>query len=164
MEKRPRIELTLSLLDKRIEFACRVFLVIMWGLTIFAILKLPEIIPIHFNFSGQPDSYGNKKTLLFLPALGTIIYWGLTQLNKYPHVFNYMVKITEENAHRQYSNATRGLRFLKLSILIVFSIIIVVVYLAATGTIKGPGSWFLPTILSLLLVPTIVLIIRSLKK
>src|SRR5688500_2998469 len=102
MEKRPRIKLALSRMDKRIEFACMVFLVIMWGLTVFAIMKLPEIIPLHFNFSGQPDYYGDKKTLLFLPALGTIIYWGFSKLNKYPHVFNYMEKITEENAHRHY--------------------------------------------------------------
>jgi uncharacterized membrane protein len=163
MEKRPRIKLTLSLLDKRIEWACKIFLVIIWGLTIFAILKLPAIVPVHFNFRGQPDDYGDKKTLLFLPLLGTIIYWGLSKLNKYPHVFNYMVKITEDNAHRQYTQATRVLRFLKLAILIIFSMIIVIVYLAATGVVKGPGGWFLPAVIALLLVPTIVFIVRSRK-
>jgi uncharacterized membrane protein len=164
MDKRPKIKLTLSLLDKRIEFASRIFLVAMWGLTIFAILKLPEIIPVHFNFSGQPDAYGNKLTLLTLPLLGTIIFWGLSRLNKYPHIFNYWVKITEENAHRQYTSATRVLRFLKLSVLIIFSMIIVQVYLAANGTIGKLGAWFLPAMFLLLLTPQIVLMIRSPKK
>ena len=164
METRPKIKLNLSQLDHRLELAAKIFLVVMWGLTVFTFLKLPATIPVHFSASGQADSYGNKLTLLFLPILAMIIYFGLTQLNKYPHIFNYITKITADNAQRQYGIATRILRFLKLVILIIFSAIILFTYLTTMGIANGLGIWFLPFTFVLLLVPAIISISQSLKK
>ena len=164
METRPKIKLTLSPLDNKLELTSKIFLVVMWSLTLYTFLKLPTTIPIHFNASGQADGYGNKVTLLMLPILATVIYFGLTQLNKYPHIFNYLTKITEDNAQKQYIIATRMLRFLKLAILLIFSLIILLIYLTVTGVINGLGCWFLPLTFALLLIPTIVLISKSLKK
>ena len=129
METRPKIKLTLSPLDNKLELTSKIFLIVMWGLTLYTFLKLPTTIPTHFNASGQADGYGNKVTLIILPILATIIYLGLTQLNKFPHIFNYMTKITEDNAQKQYTIATRMYRFLKLSILVIFSSIILFTYL-----------------------------------
>jgi uncharacterized membrane protein len=106
METRSKIKLTLSSLDSKLESAGKIFLIILWALTLFVFLKLPATIPIHFNASGQADNYGSRMTILISPILATIIYFGLTQLNKYPHIFNYMVKITETNAPVQYKIAT----------------------------------------------------------
>ena len=164
METRPKIKLTLSPLDNKLELTSKIFLVIMWGLTIYTFLKLPTTIPIHFNASGQADNYGNKMTLLILPIISTIIYFGVTQLNKYPHIFNYMTKITEENAPKQYSIATRMLRFLKLAIVVIFSLIILFTYLTTIGVTNGLGFWFLPLTYGLLLIPTIISISQSFKK
>ncbi|MEP6676800.1 MAG: DUF1648 domain-containing protein [Ferruginibacter sp.] len=164
METRPKIKLTLSKLDKNLELTGKIFLVVMWGLTLYTFLKLPTTIPIHFNASGKADSYGNKLTLLILPVLGTVIYVGLTQLNKYPQLFNYMTKINEDNAERQYSIATRMLRFLKLAILVIFSLIILFTYLTTIGLTNGLGSWFLPLTIGLLLIPVIISIRQSFKK
>jgi uncharacterized membrane protein len=164
METRPRIKLTLSPLDNALELAGKIFLVIIWGLTLYTFLKLPATVPIHFNASGEADNYGSKVTLLFLPALSTLLYIGLTQLNKYPHIFNYIVAITEDNARRQYTLATRTLRFIKLAILLVFSLVILFVYLTTIGATKGPGSWFLPLVFSLFLVPVVIAISQSVKK
>ena len=161
METRPRIKLTLSPFDKTLEWAGKVLLLLMWGLTIFALCTLPDIIPIHFNAAGQADNHGNKITLLVLPVLGTILYFGMTELNKYPHIFNYLTQITADNAERQYSMETRMLRFLKSAILLIFSMIILLTYLAATGSVNGLGAWFLPVILGIILLPTIILIIQS---
>ena len=163
METRPKIKLSLSPLDNKLELTSKVFLVVMWGLTLYTFLKLPTTIPTHFNASGQVDDYGNKLTLLILPILATIIYFGLTQLNKYPHIFNYMTKITEDNAQKQYTNATRMLRFLKLAILVIFSLIILFTYLTTNRATNGLGFWFLPLAVGLLLIPTIISIIQSFK-
>ena len=164
METRPKIKLVLTPLDNKLELISKVFLVVMWGLTVYTFLKLPAIIPIHFNASGQVDNHGNKQTLLILPILATIIYFGLTQLNKYPHIFNYMTRITEDNAEKQYTIATRILRFLKLAILLIFSLIILFTYLTTIGVTNGLGFWFLPLTFGLLLIPTILSISQSLKK
>ena len=164
METRPKIKLTLSPLDNKLELTSKIFLVFIWVLTFYTFFKLPTIIPTHFNASGQADDYGNKLTLSILPGLATIIYWGLTQLNKYPHIFNYMTKITEDNAQKQYPIATRMLRFLKLAILIIFSLIILFTYLTAKGVTNGLGFWFLPFAFGLLLIPVIISISQSFKK
>ncbi len=164
MEPRPKLTLTLSPVDKTLELISKLCLATMWGLTIYTYAKLPTTIPIHFNASGQADNYGDKTTLLFLPALATVLYFGLTILNNYPHIFNYMTPITEKNAQKQYSIATRLLRFIKLAILLIFSLVILFVYLTITGVTNGLGGWFLPLTLGLLFVPLIITIIQSLKK
>ena len=164
METRPKIKVILTPLDKTIEFTSNIFLVAIWGLTLYTYIKLPTTIPTHYNASGQADDFGNKMTLLFLPILATILYLGLTQLNKYPYIFNYMTKITEENAQYQYSLATRLLRFLKLAILLIFSLVILFTYLTTIGVTNGLGFWFLPFIYGLILIPTAISISQSFKK
>jgi uncharacterized membrane protein len=164
MESRPKIQLTLTKLDNWLEMLGKIVLVVMWVLTIFIFKKLPDTIPIHFDAYGKANDYGSKLTLLILPILATIIFFGLTWLNKYPHIFNYATKITDANAKAQYSIATRMLRFLKLSILIIFSLIILLVYLTTIGAANGLGIWFLPLTLCLILIPTIVGISASFKK
>ena len=144
MEIRPRLKITLSQLDKRLELGSLILMLAMWGLTIFSFIKLPNTIPIHYNGSGQVDSYGDKMTLFLLPIIATIIYFGLTKLNKYPHIFNYMTTITSENAEKNYGIATRMLRFLKFTIILVFTSIILVTYWTTIGITKGLGTWFLP--------------------
>ncbi|HQW14318.1 MAG TPA: DUF1648 domain-containing protein [Niabella sp.] len=156
--------ITPSRLDNKLELTSKIFLFILWGLTIYAFLKLPKTIPTHFNASGQADDYGNKLTLLILPIIATVIYFGLTKLNKYPHIFNYLTKITEDNAKKQYTIATRMLRFLKLAVLIIFSLIILFTYLTTIGVTNGLGFWFLPFTLVLFLLPTIIGITQSFKK
>ena len=164
MEPRPRIPLTLSPLDKTLEWTGNVLLVVIWGLTVYTFLQLPSTIPIHFNASGEADNFGDKKTILILPVLATLLYVGLTYLNKFPHVFNYMSEITQENAPKQYAITTRMLRFVKLAILLVFSLIILFTYLTTIGVTKGLGSCFLPLVSILFLVPVIIAISKSVKK
>lgn len=164
MESRPKIKLTLSPLDNKLELISKILLGIIWALTVYSLLKLPTTIPVHFNASGQADNFGSKLTLLILPILATVIYLGLTQLNKYPHIFNYMTKITEENAQKQYTIATRILRFLKLSIVVIFSLIILFTYLTAIAVTNGLGSWFWPFTLALLLIPVIISVSQLFKQ
>jgi len=135
----------------------------MWALAIYFYLNLPIIIPIHFNLKGEVDNYGNKYSILFMPLIATVIFFGITFLNKYPHVFNYMKKITSENAIQQYSIATKMLRLLKLSILLIFTIITVSMYLIGTGTIRTLSIWILPVILGLIFIPLAISISKSIK-
>jgi uncharacterized membrane protein len=164
MENRPRIKLSLSKLDKTVETTSKIALIVMWGLTLYGILKLPDTIPTHFNALGKADGYGHRMAFLILPILATIIYFGLTKLNNYPHIFNYLQKITVDNAERQYTIATRLMRFMKFAILLLFSLIILYSYMTAIGVANGLGMWFLPFTEGLLLIPTVIAISKSLKK
>lgn len=131
--------------------------------SIYVFVQSPDTIPTHYNASGTPDDYGNKASLFVLPLVASVLYLGMTALNKYPHIFNYMTPITADNALAQYTAATKMIRILKLVILFIFTLIVLFTHLTTKGTTNGLGSWFLPVALALLLAPLIILIARSLK-
>jgi uncharacterized membrane protein len=163
METNPKIKIEITAFDKKLELLGHTLLILLWSITLYIFFKLPQIIPIHFNLKGEADGYGNKLMLLLLPTLATILHAGLTQLNKYPHIFNYMVKITEDNAVRQYTMATRMIRFVKLAMLIIFLIVVVAVYLSINKVANLLGFWFLPFTFAIILIPTIYYIKQSFK-
>jgi uncharacterized membrane protein len=163
MENRPKINISLSTLDKILESIGKLLIIIIWGLTLYTFLKLPTIIPTHFNASGEPDGHGNKLTILILPILASLLYFGLTKLNQYPQSFNYIGTITVENAERQYTIASRMLRFLKIALLLIFSHIILFTYLTTIGLTNGLGVVFLPFTLGIALIPIIFYIRQSIK-
>lgn len=158
--ERPRIHIPITPAGKWMERTGFFLVLLMWGMAIFSYTQLDQTIPTHFNAAGEPDSYGNKISLFILALLGTVIFIGLTILNKYPHVFNYPVAITEENAERQYARVTGFIRFLKTIIPGVFAIIILLTYLTATGRAGGLGVWFLPGIILIFAFPTVYFIIQ----
>jgi len=164
MFNRPKIKIKLTRFDKVLEICGLILLVIMWGFTIVNYLKSPETVPIHYDSLGNINGYGSKSTLLFLPLIPTIIFWGLTQLNKYPHVFNYMTKITVDNAESQYIGATRMIRILKVSLVLMFTIDTLSAFFRIIGISKGLGVWFFPLSIILLVLPIIFAIIQPFKK
>ncbi len=161
MSTRPKPVIGLSSLDRWLEISGYGMLLLMWAGTIFAYLKLPVTIPIHYNLEGKADGYGNKIFLLLLPAIPTIIFFGITFLSRYPHIFNYMVTITEENALKQYTMAVRLLRFLKLSVVLIFFVDVLFTYIFTNDITKGPGGWDIVFIFFVLLAPTLFYIANS---
>ena len=164
MYTKPIIHQQLTSLDKALEWSGHTLLLVMWCLTIYVYLNMPAIIPTHFNGAGMPDDHGGKISLFSLPVIASILYLGLTLLNGYPHLFNYAVHITEENAAIHYKMATRMLRYIKLAIIIIFSLIVLFTYFTSAGITQGLGGLFLPFVFGLLFIPVIVMIRQSLKR
>ena len=162
MEIRSKVKLILSPLDRKLESGGKILLIAMWALAIYTFWHLPTTIPIHFNAKGLPDGFGRKVSILVLPIIATAIYVGMTMINKHPHNLNYPITITVDNAQKQYTTATRMLRYLKLSIVLIFSFIILFTYLTAIGARSGLG--ILPMTLGLLISLFIYSIIQSVKK
>lgn len=80
------------------------------AITVYILVRypsLPEIVPVHFNFSGEADGFGDRSSLLRLAAImfgmGALITW----LSTKPNVFNYPAEITEANAQRLYREGER---------------------------------------------------------
>ena len=163
MKKKPKIELSLNKLDRTLDLLSNVLVIVMWLLTIFVFIKSPTIIPTHFNASGIPDDYGNKISILILPIIATVIYFGISWLTKNAHILNYSLPITEGNAHHQYILATRNLRITKLIVLFIFTVLLLLTYLTAVGFINTLGVWFLPILIVLMLIPVFIPIIISLR-
>jgi uncharacterized membrane protein len=163
MEERPKIVIELTSFDKALEIIGWILIILIWILTIYKYPALPETVPTHFNISGKVDDNGARRTVLILPIVSTILFAGLTILNKYPNIFNYPVPITEENAERLYRIATRLMRYLKLVLVLTFFGIEFMTIQTALGKSAGLTDWFLPVCLGSVFIPVIYTIFQLLK-
>jgi uncharacterized membrane protein len=161
METRPKIKAEPTTADKWIEFAGWLAFLLLWLITLFHYSKLPETIPVHFNVTGTADGFGGKSTIFMLPVLGTVLFIGITILNRYPHVFNYPVKITPENALKQYTMAQRLLRVLKFSVIVIFTLISWFTARAAIENSERITAWLTPLMMALVFIPMGYYIFKS---
>jgi len=162
-EERPKIKVQLTTTDKLVEILGWLLIGAIWVLTSISYSSLPETIPTHFNATGDADGFGGKASILGLPVIASLLFIGLTALNRSPHIFNYPTAITKDNALRQYTLATRMLRYLKLVLVLVFGSIEFMTIQNATGKAAGLGAWFLPLTLVLIFIPLIYFLVNSFK-
>ncbi|MCB0632170.1 MAG: DUF1648 domain-containing protein [Saprospiraceae bacterium] len=125
---------------------------------------LPERVPVHFDGAGNPNSYGNKTTLLLLPLISLILFFVLTAINKRPDLFNYPVKITEENAERQYTLARNMVSGLNAALIIAFFFLAWKTGMLVQGKADGLGPWFLPVFLGITMGPVVIYMIMAFRK
>ena len=146
---RPRIVVARTPLDWALEVvAAALLLTTIWTVW-HAMSILPDRIPTHFNFQGEVDGYGTKSTLLLLLIPSTVIYAGLTALRSFPRIYNYPVRITPENAPRQYALAVRMMLVLKMEMMALFWAVDTAIVESATRG-GGLSPFFLPTALVVL--------------
>lgn len=144
--ERPKIQLQLQSFDYVLEVIAGLGVMALMGLAVFYYNQLPEQIPRHYDFAGRPDALGGKMILWLLPTLGLIIYGLLTFMNRIPHLFNYPMKITAENAATQYFMATRLIRVLKAFIMLLFAYLVWRTIGIAQNEASGLGAWLLPVV------------------
>ena len=159
--ERPKITLIPSTADKLMEVLSWLILFVFWGYTISHYSSLPDTIPTHYNAAGEADGFGRKASIVGLPLIATLLYIGLTLLNRVPHIFNFPTPVTPDNALRQYTNATRMIRYLKLILVLVFAGISFQTIQQANGTGEGLGLWFLPLTLVLIFMPLLYFVVKS---
>jgi uncharacterized membrane protein len=110
---------------------------------------LPKLIPVHFDFAGRVDAWGDKSDILLLFGLSVLFYAGLTWLGRYPQKFNYPWEINENNAERQYSLARNFIKVIKLESVWLFAIISLRMIGIALGTASGLGYLFVPLVIGI---------------
>lgn len=117
---RPKLKLPWTKTEKWFE---TIALIGLWGpilLLGYYWNNLPDSIPQHYNFAGEVDAWGDKSTLLLLIGINAILWLGLTILSRYPHIYNYLTEITEQNAPRQYQLARQLIIFVKAVVTLLF--------------------------------------------
>lgn len=161
--KRPTLKIEVSQKYKIIEILTVVILAVV---TIYSLLNyklLPQIVPTHFGFDGSPNSFGDKKIFLSLILISVILVCSTLTLSRFPHIFNYPVKITENNYISLYTLASSFMIVLSLELSVIFSIIQFYVINFSLGKLV----LFLPLHLSLsifcLLFTVIYFIYKSIK-
>ena len=137
--KRPIIKIPRSPLEVAVEIGSLIGLLAVFGILVMIWSDIPNRIPQHFGFTGQPDAWGDKETLFFLPVVSGLLYLLLSIVSKYPHVFNYPVEITEKNAGEQYLLARLLLGWLKLVIVWQLAFIQYKTVMVALGKVEGLG-------------------------
>ncbi|TDQ33027.1 DUF1648 domain-containing protein [Zeaxanthinibacter enoshimensis] len=146
-----------------VEKAGLALLILLWIYVGFTYMDLPESIPVHFNGKGEPDSFADKSMFFMLPLLATLLFAGLNWLKQYPEYLNYPVRITEENAARQYRNVRRMILVLNTIIILTFWAICIGTVLVANGEADGLGDWFIPLFLFLSLGTTFYFLFKGYK-
>lgn len=109
--------------------------------------SLPDTIPHHFNGAGEADGFGSKSYIWALPGIGLAMYVFLTYIGRSPHRFNYMVKITEQNAVTQYRLALRLTRLVKFGVMALFVYITWAIVKGAESGKAALNPWLLFIIL-----------------
>lgn len=160
MGERPKLKLELTKIDKTVEIMGWLLICAIWTLVINTYKSLPNIIPTHYNGAGIADGFGDKSMIFTLPLVATVLFVGLTILNRFPHIFNYPTDITANNTLSQYTNATRLIRYLKVNIVVIFGLISCQTIKHENGQTGGLGVWFLPLTLGLIFIPIIYFIIK----
>ena len=143
-KSQPVVELERRPLDFMVDTLSWLVITGTWIYALASYKKLPDEIPVHFNFKGKPDSYGSKDSIWLIPIISTALVLLLTLINERPHWFNYPVKITPENAESKYRLATSLMRWLKLMMAIIFAFIVWQTIAVAKQHAPDLGIWFLP--------------------
>lgn len=109
-----------------------VYLMICWP-------HLPQSLPSHYNFAGQPDAWSGKSNLLFLYAINFLTVGSMLVVSFFPKIWNVPVMVNEQNATKVYHHTRTLLCNCTLIIAVIFTWLQVYSMLA-----KPLGPWFLP--------------------
>ena len=146
----PKLKVKLTTVDYILEVIGLIGIICMIVLPIYFFNDLPDKLPKHFNAQGQPDSYSNKGMIWFLPIITLLLYIGLTILNRFPHIFNYPIKVTNENVEKLYRIGTKTVRILKIIVVLSFAYINFRIIKVGLNKTTGIGELFIPIFLILI--------------
>jgi len=138
-----RVQEDKTSLQRMLEIAAVLGLIFLFFLVFAYWSKLPNSIPSHYNAAGEPDGWSGKGTLLLLPIISLVLYFGLSTLTRFPHLYNFPWKITEENMERQFYLAQMMILSLKAEIIWLFGYIEWKTIQTGLGKADGLGSSFI---------------------
>lgn len=160
-EKRPKIVVPLTPFDLWIDRISFLLFFSIWMYVLVHYAELPEIIPTHFNGRGEADAFGSKQSIWLLIGIFSSIFIGIYFLNKFPHLHNYTVKITQKNALKNYRFSTRILRVVNFFNLLLLAYILKTMMKPAEHQSNTLGGWFLPIIIIGSLVLIIYIFVKA---
>jgi len=142
------LNIPFSPLEKTLEVVAALGLVLSIIIVFQSWSMLPDTIPTHFGASGKPDGWGGKETILLLPVLSIfLIYIPFVFLSRYPHIYNYICPITEQNVVEQYYLARSLLGWMKAEIIWLFAGLEWQTVQTALGKSEGLGMLTWPPLL-----------------
>ena len=136
----------------------RLSLLVLAGTAGFLLLfwrRIPGRIPMHYNFAGEIDRWGDKSELLFLVVVAWVLYVLLVAVERFPQIWNTGVQVTPENRERVYRTLKYMLGTMKVLMNGVFAFLIV-----QTTFGQALSGWFLPVFLVVFLGDLVFWLVR----
>lgn len=162
-ENRPKLKINKTKSQKVIELITLACIAFCFLYPAMHYSSLPEQVPMHFNYKGEVDSHGSKFSVWILSIIAGVTVYGMYKLSQYPHIFNYPVEITKDNAEKHYTNAVKMLAYMNVLIAILFAIIcyqVVNIALNKGNQFGQWSEWAIYIIIGLLTVAPIVMVIK----
>ena len=160
MNTRPRIRIEPTPTDIVVEIAAVAAVVFCVYVTARFYPELPQRMPTHSNLVGKVDGWGPKSSLVGMPILTLVLYLALSAVSRFPHIGNYPVEVTAENAERIYWVAVSMSRWLKMEMLWMFAYMTWMTIQVSLGKAKDPGAAPMYAILAVILGTLILMIVR----
>lgn len=112
--------------------AMGVILLVFWG-------RLPQQVPLHYNFYGEIDRWCSKYEMLVCPLGGVGLFALLTLISRTPKLWNMAVEPARENKEQLYALTKEMLQVLKLEVMLLFCYLFY-----CMATMRALSSLFLP--------------------
>lgn len=160
-EDRPIYIPSSSKMDSLLRVSAFLLVLVLWISSIYFYFQLPDIISVHFNIHGEMDRTGSKIHFLIIPVIETVLYLLFAILVKYPENFNFPVKISADNAQRQYQLAVRLVRWLNVSLGFIFNIIL---WMMFVSSVVNSNKWIvllIPVVIIFSLFPLVLYLIAA---
>lgn len=154
-EKRQKLKIYLTKIDLFFEVVGWGVLVAMWLVVLLNYSNLPDTIPVHYNELGIIDGYGHKSSIWMLLVVASCLFIGMTILNKFPLICNYLTVIRQDNELRQYTIVTKMIRYAKFILVIIFGYLAFKTIRIALGIGNELGHFFMPLMIGLIFIPFI---------
>ncbi|MEH7238211.1 DUF1648 domain-containing protein [Bacillus sp. JJ1562] len=142
MSERPILKLPKTFSEKILVSLSVLFLL---GIYVYIIInwsEIPDRVPTHFNFAGEPDSWGGKWSVLILPIIATFLFKTMLIIGMFPHIHNYPVEVTPENAEGLYRNSRKMLITMNFFLTFFLAIGALEMVTVAQGK-EGLGMWYM---------------------
>lgn len=159
MKNQPNIRVPAGKWEKIFHFLALLLFLSLIAYIVLIYGSLPDQVPLHINVKGEVDDWGNKATILALPLIAVPMFMIMYFLGKFPHIHNYPVKVTGENAEQLYRQSRFMLALMNFEMMAMFTFIVwEFVHIAKGGS--DLGEWLLVLTIVPILITPIYFIIR----
>jgi uncharacterized membrane protein len=113
-----------TIIEKAAEIIAVVALAITFGLLFYYWDRVPSRIPIHFGFSGEPDSWGDKIVLLVVVFVQAVIYLLMTFFAERPSICALPLWLIQSEREKMRGLTRQMLILLKAEVMAMLTFII----------------------------------------
>jgi len=150
--------------DKILEIVAIVALLAgFYPLLYYSSIDSNALFPTHYRFFGEIDGWGGRSTLWTMALIGLTFYVGLSVLQKFPKIYNYPCKVTEQNADYLYRLGVQLVRQVKVLCVFIMAYANNSIYRVVIGKDTGPDDFIVSMFILLMLSLLTIYIIKMMR-